>query len=404
MNLVSPSTTVAIIGAGPYGLSLAAHLNAAGVPCRIFGTPMNTWKTQMPEEMKLKSDGFASNLFPGHGREYTLEQFCREQEIPYHPTHLPVALSTFVRYGEEFARRFIPQLEEKQVLLLAQGSEGFLLTLDSQETLSARFVVIATGLSVNEHIPKELAPLQPELVSHTRQHRRFESFLGKDVAVLGRGASALNAAVLLQNAGGRPVLITRKRKVHVHTPADDQPRTLYQRLRKPSSPLGPSLRSFLASRFPHLFRTLPAALRRLLVWKHLGPSGGVALHGQLHGRVEMLLGWRVQEANRTLDGRAQVSLENLATGEICRKTFDHVLCGTGFQHELRKLPFLAGDLIPHIRIEADGSPKLDSRFQSSMPGLFFAGPAAAASFGPLLRFAAGASFAAEQISKALAQP
>ena len=53
---------LAIIGAGPYGLSIAAHLRERGADFRIFGTPMGTWREQMPKGMLLKSDGFASNL------------------------------------------------------------------------------------------------------------------------------------------------------------------------------------------------------------------------------------------------------------------------------------------------------------------------------------------------------
>ena len=51
-------TDVAIIGAGPYGLSIAAHLCDAGVPFLIFGEPMKNWRTRMPKGMHLKSDGF----------------------------------------------------------------------------------------------------------------------------------------------------------------------------------------------------------------------------------------------------------------------------------------------------------------------------------------------------------
>lgn len=62
---MSDAVEVAIVGAGPYGLSLAAHLRAAGVPFRQFGIPMHLWQTSMPRGMFLKSQGFASNLEPG---------------------------------------------------------------------------------------------------------------------------------------------------------------------------------------------------------------------------------------------------------------------------------------------------------------------------------------------------
>jgi FAD-dependent urate hydroxylase len=56
------SCDIAVIGAGPYGLSVAAHLKAAGVDFRIIGTPMEFWLKHMPKGMHLKSEGFASSL------------------------------------------------------------------------------------------------------------------------------------------------------------------------------------------------------------------------------------------------------------------------------------------------------------------------------------------------------
>ena len=97
------SSPVVIVGAGPYGLSLAAHLREAGVPFRIFGQPMQSWATQMPAGMKLKSDGFASNLSAG-SNPFTLEDFCRLTGRPYHPTNIPVAVEDFIAYGQEFAK------------------------------------------------------------------------------------------------------------------------------------------------------------------------------------------------------------------------------------------------------------------------------------------------------------
>ncbi len=62
---------VAIIGAGPFGLSIAAHLKARGVAFRIFGRAMEAWERQMPKGMLLKSDGFATSLYdPEHRCSY----------------------------------------------------------------------------------------------------------------------------------------------------------------------------------------------------------------------------------------------------------------------------------------------------------------------------------------------
>src|SRR4051794_36197850 len=136
---------IAIIGAGPYGLSLAAHLVDSGRSVRIFGTPMRFWSQHMPQSMCLKSEGFASDLADPHAK-FTLKAYCKEKDIPYADVGLPVALSLFIDYGLEFQKRYVPYLEDKQVTVLSQTKDGFELKLDTGEVVNARRVVVATGI------------------------------------------------------------------------------------------------------------------------------------------------------------------------------------------------------------------------------------------------------------------
>ena len=99
---MSEAVDVAIVGAGPYGLSVGAHLRAAGLSCRQFGLPMRLWREAMPRGMFLKSQGFASNLSDPEG-SHTLEAFCQKTGHPYASYGLPVPLDTFVSYGQWFA-------------------------------------------------------------------------------------------------------------------------------------------------------------------------------------------------------------------------------------------------------------------------------------------------------------
>ena len=71
----STSVDVAVIGAGPYGLSLAAHLRARRVEHRIFGDPMGSWKRNMPPGMLLKSYPWATCLSDPRS-EFSLKSFC----------------------------------------------------------------------------------------------------------------------------------------------------------------------------------------------------------------------------------------------------------------------------------------------------------------------------------------
>jgi hypothetical protein len=67
---------------------------------------------------------------------------------------------------------------------------------------------------------------------------------------------------------------------------------------------------------------------------------------------------------------------------------------------MRRLGFLGPQVMKHMAL-ADMSPVLSSNFETSVPGLFVVGTAAANSFGPLLRFAYGAGFTSRRLSRFL---
>jgi cation diffusion facilitator CzcD-associated flavoprotein CzcO len=51
-----------VVGAGPYGLSAAAHLKGAGVDVHVVGRPMSFWREQMPVGMLLRSPFVACSM------------------------------------------------------------------------------------------------------------------------------------------------------------------------------------------------------------------------------------------------------------------------------------------------------------------------------------------------------
>ncbi len=200
-------TEVAIIGAGPYGLSLAAHLRSAGTDFRIIGHPMDAWRNHMPEGMLLKSDGFASNLYDPQG-EYPLSRHCRELGIAYDDKRIRVRLDTFIDYGLAFARRFVPELTIALVQSLRREGNGFALRLDDGSLIMARRVVVAVGVERFKHIPEKLRRLG-EQVSHSYDHRDLSVFTGRRIAVVGAGASAIDIAGLMRDHDADVELICR---------------------------------------------------------------------------------------------------------------------------------------------------------------------------------------------------
>lgn len=388
--------SVAIIGSGPYGLSLAAHLNPLGVDYRIFGPCMEAWEKHMPPGMFLKSDGFASDLYaPGKG--YRLSQYCSEYGVDYAPIGLPVKRATFVDYGKEFQRRFAPRLEETMIVRLSEVPGGFELETAEGERVLARRVVLAVGITHFPYLPKVLEGLPRELVSHTFHHGPFDAFAGKRVLVIGAGASSVNAAVALREAGARPELMARTNRINFHTKSDDV-RPLLERLRSPRSVIGTGWRSKAAVELPLVFHALPQDLRHRVVALHLGPAPGWFSREGFEGHVPAHLECHLQEVTEAGSKvKVRYTGPDGATDEML---VDHVMAGTGFKPLLSALKFLDKKLAAKIRT-AEETPVLDTYFESSVEGLYMTGLASANNFGPMCRFACGAKFTSKRISKSL---
>lgn len=388
---------VAVIGAGPYGLSIGAHLRELRVPFRIFGDPMESWRNAMPRGMLLKSEGFASSLYDPAG-QCTLEQYCREQSLPYEAAGEPVPIERFVTYGLEFQRRCVPELEPGKVRALRKDPRGFSLTTDAGETLLARRVVVATGIAHFGFIPRELAGLPPELLTHSSAHSDLTGFRGRRVVVIGGGSSAIDIAGLLHEAGAEVQVVARRQAIAFHEPTVE-PRPLLQRILAPRSGLGLGWRSRLCTDAPLVFHAMPESFRLRVVRRHLGPAPGWFMKERVVGRFPLHLGCGLRGVEAR-GGAMALQIESSAR-EGRTIEADHVIAATGYRPEVSRLPFLSEPLRGEIAT-ADAAPALDRNFACSVPGLYFVGLASANSFGPLARFAYGAGFTAARLSRHLA--
>jgi len=396
---VSAPVEVAIVGVGPYGLSLAAHLNAAGVRTRIFGRPMDSWRSHMPEGMLLKSDPFASNLSDPQDF-YTLARFSEEQSIPYSESE-PVKLDIFCNYGLDFQKRCVPRLADVQVINVERTGDKFVVSLDSGDKVSARRVVIAIGVGPFRYVPEILGTLPNRLLSHSFDHRDLSGCSGVRVAVVGGGASAIDLAGLLHERGCDVALVSRRAELRFTGGSGSQqggPGPLWRRIRQPSSGLRPGLRSRFSTDAPLLIHALPKRLRFEFVRQHLGPAASKVMKDKVVGRVPLLLG-RELLAAAVEDSRVALTLSRKdGPHEVLR--VDHVIAATGFRVDLSR-PTLLSPALRRDIAEYRGAPILTRNFESAVPGLYFIGPAAAASFGPMMRFTFGARYAARRLTRAL---
>ncbi|MGB8654491.1 MAG: NAD(P)-binding domain-containing protein [Candidatus Acidiferrales bacterium] len=391
----------AIIGAGPYGLSVAAHCRWAGVPFRIFGKPMDSWRSHMPKGMLLKSDGFASNVSDPDGN-FTLQKYCAEQGIEYSDMGSAVRLETFGDYGLAFQERNVPELEDRMVVGLERTPEGFAIRLDNGEALTARRVVLAVGITHFSYVPAELKQLPPEFLSHSYDQCDLERFRAKSVVVLGAGSSALDLAGLLHQSGANVQLVARRTALQFHTRQGGPSgrRSLWDRIRHPKSGLGPGLKTRFCANSPMAFYHMPESYRLKTVRTLLGPAGGWFAKEMVIGRVPVQLGCTPVGAE-VVNGKVNLRLREESGSERTIQA-DHVIAATGYKVDMASLPFLSAEIRSKIKI-VGGMPALSTAFECSVPGLYFVGLAAANSFGPLMRFAYGSKFAATRLSKVLAK-
>lgn len=389
---------VAIVGAGPYGLSLAAHLREAGLDYRQFGIPMRLWQTAMPKGMFLKSQGFASNLSDPRER-HTLEAFCQLKGLPYASYGLPVPLDTFVSYGQWFLSELGLSIEEILVTDIAQRDGLFTLTLSNFEQVQARRVVVAAGVEHFPYLPAELSALPSSVCTHSSAHTDLARFSGRDVIVVGAGQSALESAALLHENGAAVRLVARKQALAWNGEPLALDRPLLQRLKEPEAGLGSGWNTWFYSNHPDIFRHLPQGTRIRRARTALGPAGASWLRNRVEGQFPVLTGHAVAWAVPQY-GRVRLGITT-ATGASQDLTADHVVACTGYRPDVARMAFLGEEMRSRLRTVA-GTPAVDSGYQSSVTGLYFIGPAVAPTFGPVMRFVFGSRHAATAVSGRLA--
>jgi hypothetical protein len=378
---------VCVIGAGPYGLTAAAHLRAAGLNVRIFGEVMSFWRS-MPKGMLLRSTRDGISLSDPEN-SLTLDDFERAQGAPL---TTPIERSEFIRYVEWYQQRAVPRVDPRVVRRLGRIDGGFRLVLSDGEVIDVPRVVVATGLSPFTRCLPAFDSLPPDRATHSLELRDCSIHQGKRVLVVGSGQSALESATILNLAGASVELLTRGERIYWLSQADHINREsgVLAHILYPPGAIGPPGINWIVQ-LPWLYRSMPGAVQDRIFRRAVRPAGSGRMRPHIE-QVTQTFGRSVVSAEM-ISGRIRVGLDDGS-----ERLVDHVVQGTGYQVDVARFGFFSEEIVSTIHT-ISGQPRLGPGFESSIPGLHFLGAASDLSYGPLMRAIAGTRYAAGAVAR-----
>jgi thioredoxin reductase len=387
---VAERLDVAVIGAGPYGLSVAAHLRGRRVS--TFGEPMETWRTRMPPDMLLRSDWKETSLSAPEDAG-TIDRWAREAG---EEREEPIPLQKFLRYAEWFRRTFAPEGNPSDVVSLDRGGNAYRMTTTTGEEFEAASVVVAVGAIPFAYAPPPFSDAMGDRITFATELQDYSRYHDRRVVVVGGGQGGLESATLAAEAGADVELVIRSQLRWFADREPHRPRgPIHQRLYRIAYPVvgyGPPPLNRLALH-PDVFALFPKSARQLLSARILRAGGSPWLRG------------KVEQFVRVSQGAAVVAIERNGTVRLhlsdgSEREADAVIVAAGFRFSLARLGFLSPDLRARIAVE-EGWPVLDRWFRSTDKGVLFVGFAAEHRFGPIARFIPGTKFTANRVREAL---
>jgi FAD-dependent urate hydroxylase len=388
---------VIIIGAGPYGLSVAAHLQHAGIEPYVIGKPMGFWQENMPSGMLLRSKSEASNIAAPQ-KHLSIEAY---QKFLKRKIADPVPIEDFIAYGKWFQKQVAPNLDPRHVHRVTRDGDVFELEMEDGEKLRAKSLVLAMGIGHFFHRPAEFAAISTQLAPHASEINDLSKYKGKRVAILGKGQSALEYAAILNESGAAVEILTRAPGLTYRPLA--WRKNLFRKLMfgplrglsykiLPPTDLG-DIKTARKMASPELFRRQTPEVQEKLLKDCAKPVGAYWLPSRVE-KIPVTPLVTVTRAQSTGNG-LKLDLTDGTSREV-----DFVILATGYKIDISKYKILDNSLEQQVKT-LNGYPVLDTGLQTSVDGLYMAGVIGEKTLGPTLRFVTGTSNAGPRLAASI---
>ena len=380
-----------VVGAGPYGLSTAAHLLGRGLSVAVFGKTLELWRTRMPKGMLLRSHWWATNLSDPR-TQYGFERFFRESK---HDKCHPVSREAFIDYALWFQERAVPDVDETYVDSIERPNGRFLLTLEDGRKVESAAVVMATGLQYYANRPEPYNSLPAGLVSHSCEHNDLSRFKGQRVIVIGGGQSAIEYTALLREAGATVDVVSRRPILWLGPDRTDE-RTIFEQILAPNASIAPGWEFWILEHRPYFFYRFPQHRKDRYIRNVGVPAATDWLRDRVIGKATLHEGHTILKME-AVGGKVDATISDGA-----RVRADHIILATGYEVDITKLTMIHPSLLAEVRTDM-AIPILSHWFESSVQGLYFVGLTSLRAFGPLYRFVAGCKATAQRVASSVAR-
>ena len=378
------NTDLLIIGAGPFGLALAAQAQRDQIEHLIVGKPMEFWRSNMPKGMFLRS---ACDWHLDPQNVHTIEAYLQSQGKTSKDVE-PLSLDFYLTYTDWFQKQKNIQPQPVYIERLDFSNEHFIATAANGDVINAKNVVLAPGFKHFANIPEDLkAKLPAGSFQHTCDYVDFSDAANNRYLIIGGRQSAFEWAALLLEAGAAAVHLSHRHASPAFAVAE-------------WSWIKPLVDNMVED--PNWFRRLSQKEKDDISY-HMWSEGRLKIEPWLESRLrnERVKVWPQTEIVSCVVNESGEFEVRLTNGEAI--TVDKVVLATGYKVDIARLPILAaGNLLERIETR-NGFPVLDDHFETSVPGLFITSMPAMQDFGPFFGFTNSVRTSARLICRRLMQ-